>query len=131
MGFLNKICSKCNKNLSLENFYKRKDLSSGTQSWCKECQHKRTKEYKQKVGYRKYNLKAAYNITQEEYISLLNKQNGKCKICGNSKKLLIDHNHSTGQIRGLLCHNCNIALGHIFDNPVIASRLTQYLNGEL
>jgi hypothetical protein len=66
-------------------------------------------------------IKSKYNITEEDYQKMFNEQNGVCKICGNhpsphgknktSVVLHIDHDHTTGKIRGLLCSRCNGALG--------------------
>ena len=66
--------------------------------------------------YRAYHLKKTYNITEEDFQEMLLKQEGKCLICGKSHKeasrgLHIDHDHSTGKIRGLLCSKCNGSLG--------------------
>ena len=61
-------------------------------------------------------------ITQEEYDFIYAKQKGCCAICGKHEsnvlrnRLNIDHCHSTGKIRGLLCHHCNAALGHLEDS---------------
>lgn len=68
-------------------------------------------------------LKYLFGITLDDYNELFNKQNGVCAICGkpetvkscysnNIKKLSIDHNHITGQVRGLLCDRCNRLLGY-------------------
>lgn len=58
-----------------------------------------------------------------------NKQNGKCGICGvvPQKTLCVDHNHSTGEIRGLLCHDCNMALGKFKDSEFLLLRAIKYL----
>ena len=70
-------------------------------------------------------LKRFYNISLEEYIDMYIKQKGVCKICKtegfrldpNSKiKLVVDHCHNTGKVRGLLCHNCNRGLGLFKDS---------------
>ncbi len=73
-------------------------------------------------------LKKLYGITSEEYNSMVDKQNGLCAICGSPEKtfdsntkqtkvLSVDHNHETGQIRGLLCNSCNRGIGLIGDSP--------------
>lgn len=79
---------------------------------------------KQKKEYRKNNplkiknskLKNVYGITLEDYNRLFVKQNGKCWICGVHASdlkgpLQVDHIHSTGKVRGLLCNKCNVRLG--------------------
>jgi hypothetical protein len=66
---------------------------------------------------RSYRYKAAYGITLEEYDKMFEAQKGLCWICGNpqrsklSEHLCVDHNHETGEVRGLLCHTCNTTLG--------------------
>ncbi len=70
-----------------------------------------------------------------EFISLENsKQNGVCKICNKenqdrrkSKFLAIDHCHDTGKFRGLLCHKCNLGLGHFNDDPKLLRVAADYL----
>jgi DNA-directed RNA polymerase subunit RPC12/RpoP len=63
-------------------------------------------------------IKSVYGLSYKEYENILKTQDYKCKICGkifskNIKNLKphIDHNHKTNKIRGILCHNCNVALG--------------------
>jgi len=58
---------------------------------------------------------------------LLVKQGGLCAICGKSCKLNVDHCHETNKIRGLLCFNCNLLLGHAKDNISILSNAIEYL----
>lgn len=50
-----------------------------------------------------------------------------CEVCGSIKKLSIDHDHVTGQVRGLLCHNCNIALGLVDDDVPRMLSLAEYI----
>jgi len=92
---------------------------------------------------RKSNLKYRYGITEEDYEELLVKQKYSCKICGQKpdksqtlpdksqtepdKPLYVDHCHQTKAIRGLLCHKCNIALGHMNDDPEQLERAANYL----
>lgn len=77
-------------------------------------------------------VKAKYGLTQAEFESLLNEQDNKCAICKvrlssgkNSPRL--DHNHSTGRFRGILCNNCNAALGMLKDDACIVAQAEQYL----
>lgn len=95
------------------------------------------KEELEKIKKRNENtrLKSCYGITLEDYNNLLSKQKLKCAICGknvlsNSKKFLkfnIDHDHNTGKIRGLLCTNCNRALGFFKDDIELLDKAIQYL----
>lgn len=82
---------------------------------------------------RNYWLKTIYNLTPEGYATLLTEQGGKCAICGNvpvKKCLGVDHNHQTGAIRGLLCDDCNIALGKLKDSADLLRKAIEYLDGE-
>lgn len=79
-------------------------------------------------------LKFHYGITREQYETMLLAQNGCCAIChsppptnGRYKNLCVDHCHSTGAVRGLLCGKCNQAIGLLGDNPEVASRASTYL----
>jgi recombination endonuclease VII len=57
-------------------------------------------------------LKAKYGITLEDYAAMLERQDGQCAICGTAdEKLVVDHNHTTGRVRSLLCHLCNALIG--------------------
>ena len=85
---------------------------------------------------RKHNLKYRYGITEEKYKQMLIEQNYTCKICGQvsdkcqtqpDKPLYVDHCHLTKAVRGLLCHQCNIALGHMKDDPVRLERAAHYI----
>lgn len=61
-----------------------------------------------------YYLKTKYNMTREDYEAMVVVQGGKCLVCStNSEKLVIDHDHITGSVRGLLCNACNTLEGHI------------------
>jgi len=79
-----------------------------------------------------YHLKKHFNITLDEYNNLLELQDHSCKICLNhestfTKKLAVDHCHSTGKIRGLLCDNCNRSIGMLKDSIEILQNAINYL----
>lgn len=78
---------------------------------------------------RRVYLKAKYGITPEHYDSLLAKQRGRCAICSAEATLVVDHDHSNGAIRGLLCHDCNLGLGRFKDDPAVLSHALRYLHG--
>jgi len=86
-----------------------------------------------KDAYFKSSLKK-YNITLDEYYYLFNKQNGCCAICSISetelnKRFHIDHNHTNGEVRGLLCHYCNTGIGLFKENILVIKKAMEYLNG--
>ena len=86
----------------------------------------------------KWQLKK-YNLTLEEYKQLEIEQNNRCAICLNgvsgmshsNKRLSIDHDHLTGKVRGLLCGNCNVGIGHLKHNPILLQNSITYLTGDL
>ena len=78
-----------------------------------------------------------FGITRNEYAELFHKQNGKCAICqreetatrnGTVKSLAVDHCHSSGKIRGLLCADCNTGIGKLKDDVKILQNAIQYLS---
>ncbi len=103
----------------------------------------RMKLYRQrpdvKISKKNYRLKQLYGITLEQYNQMFAKQNGFCAICGkkettknqyNLRQLAVDHNHATGQVRGLLCSNCNLLLGCSKDNKEILLKAILYLESK-
>lgn len=72
---------------------------------------------KQREYHRSWKMRTRYGITVEEYETMLVEQDGRCAICGSAEsrgrggRLSVDHNHETGEVRGLLCQPCNLALG--------------------
>jgi hypothetical protein len=81
-----------------------------------------------KVGF-SLHLKERYKITLEQYNEILNNQKSLCAICGcsQSAKLHVDHCHSIGKVRGLLCGSCNRALGLMKDNIDFLNKAIIYL----
>ncbi len=73
--------------------------------------------------------KRKYGITREEYMERLTRQGGLCDICGMEfgEDLRVDHDHSTGAVRGLLCANCNIGLGMFQEDPKKLTAAAEYL----
>ena len=97
---------------------------------------KKAKEYyrKRKDKYKELHLKRTYNLTTEEYNKLFTLQEGKCKCCKThqtefKKALFVDHNHKTGEVRGLLCCNCNLAIGLVKEDINTLLEIIDYLTG--
>lgn len=81
----------------------------------------------------KRRLYSKYRMSVEEYNELFIKQNGCCGCCGKhqidlDRRLAVDHNHETGEIRGLLCFSCNTGLGKLGDNLEGVLKMLEYLN---
>jgi hypothetical protein len=138
-----KVCSQCNEtkhidcfpkaNPKTKSFYKYKN---GIKPWCKDCYRTYNTKYMRKMrgegtkAYSHYYKK--YGLTQEEVIQMHEQRNFKCDICGNDTdhrydKLCVDHSHTTGNVRGLLCFSCNTLLGNAKDDIMILQNAIRYL----
>lgn len=112
---------------ALEWYYKNKDRAlSSNKEW-----RDKNKEYYLSRR-RTDHLRYKYNITDEEYESIWEEQEGKCAVCGTpekdlDRKLFIDHCHNTGAIRGLLCGKCNSGLGFFNDSVSLITKAAKYL----
>lgn len=75
--------------------------------------------------------KRKYGISEADFAALLESQGGRCKICGQQGtepyQLCVDHSHTTGKIRGLLCSGCNSGLGYFKDSPSLMRLAIAYL----
>jgi len=124
-------CSSCDEE---------KDVSLFPDKYftCKSCKAKRSREAnktpaKQLKTY-EHSVRSKFGIGLKEVSDLLDIQRGCCAICKDSlvypnstKRYAIDHNHKTGKVRGLLCSDCNTALGKFRDNPDIVYNAFEYL----
>ena len=130
---LERECSACGLTKPVSEFHKNGTLRGVPQykTTCKPCRKAATKP----DTYRPYHLKARYGITVDEYDELEKAQGGVCKICQRPetqrKRLAVDHCHTTGAVRGLLCTTCNAAIGHLLDDPEIIRRAADYVGGTL
>ena len=124
-----KICKTCTEQKELIEFYPN-NLS------CKVCCHLKAREWaknnpdKVKNSRRKTKLKQKYGINTEEYDKMWDEQKGLCYICENPhtrRSLNVDHCHSTGKIRKLLCDKCNMVLGLVNDSPTLLLKMKDYL----
>ena len=143
-----KKCTKCGNERTLDDFRRNGRIrkSTGTRnwsSWCNPCHRSYNRERyrndpkyralilnRDKVKARNERLLRVYGISAAEYDVIFTNQRGQCKICGEkakTKRLSIDHDHDTGRIRGLLCNNCNAAVGFLKDDPKLARNIIKYL----
>lgn len=97
-------------------------------SQCKTCHNNYTKD-----RYRRVKVPEVYGISYEDYKEMRERQGGRCAICGTPEDesvrqvLCIDHDHTTGTVRGLLCHNCNLVLGFCHDSAGILVQAASYI----
>lgn len=133
-----KTCKNCNMTLHHDEFYVAgRHAETGKTYYasdCKSCAKVRIAESNRNndrsLTNRKSALKTKYGLTLEDVDAMYIAQDGCCEICRNATKLSdlrVDHCHETGTIRGLLCHKCNVGLGHFNDNIEFLTRAIQYL----
>lgn len=129
-----KICTKCGSEKGLGEFYFVKSRGR-YQSQCKSCDRAASEErhkrlYAHQDEYLKNKrLKTRYGISLEEFNSLLESQEGKCKICKDELDGagVLDHCHGTLKVRGILCRTCNAGLGQFKDSIEILRKAVEYL----
>ena len=148
-------CKTCGQNKSEDSFGTY--VSRGTayqRVHCKECRNEKAREsrddrtrwlnreqYRRKAEedpkgtsdyYRDWHLRKKYGMTLDEFNELSEAQEHECCICGEENKvhknLVVDHNHATGEVRGLICSPCNSALGHAKDLVKVLEAMIDYLN---
>ena len=123
-------CKQCRTIKPFTAFYKNGTSHGGVRTRCKECwaEHERTvlrpKYADRRLAARR--LKR-HGVDPVAYNTLFTTQNGQCAICKRSAPLNIDHDHATGKVRGLLCHGCNVSLGHFRDEPALLESAIAYL----
>lgn len=142
-------CSSCKADLPQSDFEPSPGRRPfGLSSLCKTCNRKRKKDFGKKTYWnlspeerelrnRKRNLQK-FGMTIEQYNEMLESQNHLCSICqkpevvkhhstGKPSRLVVDHNHATNTVRGLLCTKCNKGIGLLGDDPENLIRAAEYL----
>jgi hypothetical protein len=120
MELLNKACTRCKevKPLSVDFFPPHNRTKSGLDSWCRVCRRE----------YRNANSRGKFRaVISNEALKELKDTTKECVICGSQEPLVVDHDHKTGKIRGMLCNHCNRGLGHFRDDPTLLEFAAQYL----
>lgn len=150
-----KPCGVCKEDKPLEAFHRQASSKDGRAWLCKPCSQIRRREwrskrkdydkeyhkrryaanpeyYKEKAlrWYRNNKLKHKcykFNISPSTYQKLAEGQEGKCALCLKERPLVIDHDHLTKKVRGLLCNTCNLSLGMFEDSIPILRKAIKYL----
>jgi hypothetical protein len=147
-----KKCSRCQTTKPFTQFFKgriNKNQTQGYGSKCKDCvreyqlelYHKlsldKKRERKEKSAqalgkdyFKRYKLNRHYNISLEDYNKMYEEQNGKCYLCEKDiagREVKVDHNHKTGKVRKLLCHNCNTSLGLLKEDVKLFEKCINYI----
>jgi hypothetical protein len=135
-----KTCTVCKDSKPLDDYYNSKSSKDGKGYRCKPCDSDARQKWaednpiREKASRRGRLLKYKYGITLAEYTKMLEDQSRSCAICGcleNSSRvhgsLAVDHCHSTGSVRGLLCNQCNRAIGMLNDDVDLLRSALKYL----
>lgn len=128
-----KRCNGCEKDLPLTSFYKNKWMRDGFQTRCKECRKKydnraspeTQKKWRDnnKSKVKSYKLKHRYGITLEQRKAL----GESCEICSSKEELCVDHCHTTGKVRGILCRQCNLGISNLKETKGHLEKAIEYL----
>lgn len=130
-----KLCPLCNRKRRLEAFPADPRYKLGVQTYCKECmaensrgRYRSPKKKRSEAMRHKFDT---YGITEDAYEAMVMEQDGKCAICCDAldmgKMTHIDHCHTTGKIRGILCMICNWCIGAVETKPQRLSGFAAYL----
>ncbi len=119
-----KRCPVCRETKLLSAFGSDRSCRDGRNAYCRLCQAAHNKEM---------HYKHLYGLTQEQVLAGLRAHGGRCCVClsensGDKRgRWHVDHDHVTGKPRGVLCHHCNLMMGHARDNPDTLRRAIRYL----
>lgn len=121
-----KHCMRCQEILPVDAFGPNRAREDGLQEYCRPC--KRSYANALYARTRAQTLHR-YGLTLEDFDRMFAEQDGRCAACDgrSEKRLHIDHDHSTGRIRGLLCENCNLGIGKFKDDPERLESAARYL----
>lgn len=127
-----KVCTKCKKSKPLSEFGRDKRRKDGLYPHCKECKRQYQNDRYSDVAAKR--LERKYGITKDDYDRMFREQGGKCAICDKPQSecrraLAVDHCHASGKVRGLLCDECNRALGYFYDDTNRIAKAIEYLGG--
>lgn len=147
-----KTCTNCKEQFDTGGFHKDANRKDGLATWCKKCATQSARRYyrdgpisqalnrkrskipleerdrRNRIVTSRLMMRKKYGITFEQYEVMYAEQQGKCLICLKHKdRLAVDHCHSSGTVRGLLCRVCNSGIGLLKDDPVLVARALDYL----
>jgi hypothetical protein len=115
-------CTRCKsaKPGTPEFFPPHNKKRNGFDSWCREC----------RATYRSSINRGRFRAVMSDHdLVHLKTTTEECTICGSKEQLVVDHDHATGKVRGMLCNHCNRGLGHFRDDPMLLEFAAQYLLG--
>ncbi|HEU0132894.1 MAG TPA: endonuclease VII domain-containing protein [Mycobacteriales bacterium] len=127
--YTDKTCPRCGRTFPLEGFAVNRTRSRGIGAYCLDCHNEIVRANKEKNhgSTRNDHLKRRYGMTAEEVAVLIEEQGGRCAICRERPAEHVDHDHDTGEVRGVLCFTCNCGLGNFRDRPDLLDLAVHYL----
>jgi len=131
---IGKVCTCCKQYKLFAEFHKHDRCLYGYEPVCKKCKYmkRRQREIMDPDHAKDLDLRAHYKISLAQRNAMQTKQEGKCAICGRTDvKLVIDHNHTTRKVRGLVCNACNSVIGHCHERIEVLVDVAAYLYAEL
>ena len=145
-----KVCTVCDEERNLSEYRKDKSAYDGLTQKCKPCfklyqkewyennkdaQKANAKKYRKKnpLSHFKSHIKREYGITLDDYNAMFSNQHGSCAICNThqkdlEKRLSVDHCHTSGNVRGLLCNRCNTSIGLFDEDTSILKSAINYID---
>jgi len=113
-------CTRCSeqKPATLEFFPPHNKKRNGFDSWCRACRS----TYRNEINRGRFR-----SVMSDDQLRCLKKSTHECVICGCEGPLVVDHDHKTGLVRGMLCNHCNRGLGHFRDDPMLLEFARVYL----
>lgn len=125
-----RYCPQCDEIRSLSAFGSNRSTKDGLATYCRPCHNRvmAANKVKNHGSERSYLLKYRfYGLTEDEVAGIVDRQASLCLICLRARPLHVDHDHVTGEVRGLICFPCNGALGQFRDVPAVIRGAVDYL----
>lgn len=125
-----KWCPRCELEVPRAEFGRNRSASDGLTAYCRPCHNDKSRENRLRHhgSSRNFWLKRRYGITAEQYDALAAEQGGVCALCRRRPPQHVDHDHLTGQVRGLLCSGCNQGLGNFRDDAAVLRLAADYVS---
>ena len=154
ISLVERTCTECDRTLPVDSFYPRRNRGEGSYtSYCKECSveraqaRRRAKPEEHRAASRRWQARNRFRVALKQSAYIAEKKGhepcsatvaeikeaftGYCAICGaeeKKRKLCMDHDHSTGQFRGWLCHTCNQGIGCFRDDSELLERAAEFIS---